>query len=33
MENNGGSSALMDSSQVMAELTMERCKELIEYLK
>ncbi len=33
MENNGGSAALMDSSQVMAELTMERCKELIEYLK
>ena len=33
MENNGGSAALMDSSQVMAELTMERCEELADYLK
>lgn len=33
MENNDGSSALMDSSQIMAELTMERCEELADYLK
>lgn len=33
MENNDESTALMESSQKMAELTMERCKELTEYLK
>ena len=33
LEQNDGSSAQMDRSQIMAELTMERCEELADYLK
>ena len=33
LEENNGSSAQMDYYQKLAELTMERCEELIEYLK
>ena len=33
MKNNDGSSAQMDSSLKMADLTMERCEELLKYLE
>ena len=33
LDQNDGSSAQMDSSLKMAELTMERCEELADYLK
>ena len=33
LEQNGGSAAQMDSTLIMADLTMERCEKLLEYLK